>query len=202
MNELNFNMGLMALDLAMSHTGVAIYQIAPVQPQFEFKILEYFQVEIPSGYDRETRLRKLLELIQQPIIKRRINVVVVEEPVTAMFSAKRLVGLMDLFAACYGLMGWCYANNLYVRGISAKKWQAESGCPNEKGISKKWSVAAANMVLKYLKRSTLRKASDHHTADAINIGLYAIRQWNSGDWELPSQFNLPIQSITQDNSKS
>lgn len=184
-----FSMGLMALDLALSHTGVAIYQVAPAH-QFQFKILEYFQVEVQSGYNRETRVRKLLELIQQPIMKHRINVLILEEPATAMFSSGRLTGVMDLCAACYGLMGWCQANKLYVRAVTAKTWQTESGCPTEKGVSKKWSLVAANKILKYLNRIVLKKVGDHNTADAINIGFYAICQWNSGKWELPTQFSF------------
>lgn len=187
LNVAKFTMNLLTLDVALAHTGVCVYRVAPAH-NFEFQLKEYGQFDTESGIERDVRLRRLLELIKANVLKHRINVIIAEEP-AALFNAKQIKGLMDISTACYGIVGWCHASSMYVRLVMAKQWQTQLGCPTEKGVSKEWSLQKANSTLAYLKLKMLGKKG-HNTADAINIGMYAIMQWNSGRWELPSQFSL------------
>lgn len=183
-----FSMSLLALDVALAHTGVCVYQVAPAHG-FQFQLVGYNQFDTASGLDRDTRVRELLRLVKENITKHRINVVIAEEP-AALFRIQQAKAVMDLSTACYGIVGWCYSMDMYIRLVTAKIWQSYMGCPPEKGVTKEWSLQKARNLLTYLKLNKKLHNKDHNAADAINIGMYAIMQWNSGRWELPSQFSL------------
>jgi len=176
----------LSLDIALAATGFAVFRIAP-KPCFGFNILQFDTLSTDPELDNQTRLRSLIQQLKPIISTHNINVVVAEEPALALYNKNKsfLAGILKLFAACYGLLGYFESFQIYARTVQPKVWQSALLGNLEVGDSKKVSLIKANGVLRYLDVQRKLKQKDHNTADALNIGIYAIQQWHSRKWKVP-----------------
>ena len=175
----------MSLDTALKNTGYAIFG---VNKDFSFQFFGCGEYETNTHDDRSTRIRATLNFLDKMIQEFKINVIITEEP-PAVFDKFKSLGVVKLSAACGAVIGYCQAKGIYVREMGPSTWQA--GFPKRPkgkkvaGETKVISVHQANAILKYLGSSRHLLMSEHHAADAMNIGVFTIKQWHSGKWKAP-----------------
>lgn len=177
---------ILSLDTAATHTGFAVFRMEP--ETFNFKIPEFGCIDTDSSMPLEFRIRHLLSEVMLLRFRHGINCFVIEHPEMFLISQVRAISLCKVFASCYGIIGLCYANGIHCRKMTPKEWQPTFSKKKNKGAkscSKAWSVQKANSVLAIVKSKKILKASEHHTADAINIGVQAMLNYKHGDWEMP-----------------
>lgn len=173
-----------ALDAALSKTGFAVYNLST--DNFEFRLLEFGQIETNVDISLDVRVRFILRKLYTLALKYDCKTYFVEEPTLALFGKRPTTSIIPLFAVVFGIVGFCHVHNFFVRLLHSQTWQA--GRHKKLGMdSKEWSIRTANDLLTYLKFPVERrlKGKDHNIADAINIGIYCIKQLQSKEWIMP-----------------
>lgn len=204
-DELEFDLRILSLDLSLAFTGYAIYRVSTgklekvrsrngkdfLTRNFAFQIPDFGIIETDAKLDIASRIRYLLHKTIKIITDYEINYIICEEPPNVVFGNKKLpavaaaskaANVMKLLAAYYSFYGYFYNLDIYFRGIKPREWQ---GIKEKNEHAKADSIRKAQFVLNYLGVKKKLLKGEHHISDAINIGLFAIKQLKSGKWELP-----------------
>jgi len=189
-----FNMKMMSLDVALKHTGVAIYNVRTSDYAHQLKHVDLIKTDEDDPVDM--RVRRVLLEVSKLWHDWQVNCVLIEKPATAIYGVGpftkasyimgRAMAIAKVNSSAFGCVGMCFATNMYHRVVEPKQWQPDLA----KGESKRWSIKQANNVISYLKfnhrKLLMAGDEDHNIADAINIGRAAIIKYAKKEWEPPA----------------
>lgn len=185
-NENVFDLRILSIDIALANTGWCVLEFSTKGSVFKIKNCNTIVTEIND--DRPSRVRKILYEVTQLIAEHNINCVIIEEPPDSVFGGGnanmikgRAVSVFSVVAACYAIVGFCFANGIFCREIFPKQWQK-----NGKINSKTWSLQEARKAFDYLKFKRRLLQKDHHIADAVCIGITAINNFTYRRWVIPN----------------
>lgn len=197
-----FDLKILALDPAMAYTGCCVYSVST--SGFKFRINYLGIIQTDSG-EANSRVRSVVDTVKELIELYEVNYVILEEPPTTIYKSRfltrdQLVGraasVFTTFSTCYSIIGLCCALNIYWRTVLPATWQQFkiSEVKNTKtekvAIAKNLSLDKARKILKYLNHPKKLKPTEHHVADAINIGFFVISNLSSKKWELPPSLKV------------
>lgn len=182
------------MDVALEHTGYALYNVSTGNMSFALLTMGILQTD--ASADEDTRVRSLLSEINKIQSASSPNCYMLEQPGQSIYGAAKMSpGLVAARAksvaqvkgACHAVVGYCFALGIYCRVVQPIQWQGH-GPRKAQLTSKQWSVREANKVLQYLKLGRKLKNSEDHVADAINIGIHAIKNFNDKKWIAPNLY--------------
>ena len=181
---------IISIDAALENTGYCLYSVSPAT--FAHQINGIGVVTTEPGPDLDSRVRDIVSQITNIASRHRANCYLIEQPPATLYCKPgtphnvmvgRASSMFGVFAAAFGLLGYCHAYGIYHRMILPVHWQPKFPKP---GMSKPWSVRQAKKVLAHLKYDYKLTGDNDHIADAINIGRQAILNYHGGKWAVPS----------------
>jgi len=188
-----FNMRLLALDVALEFTGWAAYRVS--LPTGNHQLADVGLIKTETGDDVDARVRRMLKEVSDLWHKHETNCTIIEKPAMAIYGGRKMgvnyilgraKSVTMVNSAAFSIVGMCFGNGMYHRVVEPSQWQPHF---TEKGKSKSWSLKQANNIINYLKfkhaKLKLTTKEDANIADAINIGSATIINYARKVWIPP-----------------
>lgn len=186
-----FELRILAIDAALENTGYCTYGVNI--SSFAHRITDLGAITTEAGLDTDTRVAQIIQQLADVSKKNGSNCWLIEQPPQTLYVKQgtpvnqiigRAASVFSVFAAAFGIMGYCYAHGIYHRMILPVHWQPHFAKSGTKKQSKVWSIKQAKQVLQHLNFKY--QIQSDHEADAVNIGRHAILQYYHKKWEVPN----------------
>lgn len=188
----------MSVDVSLTCTGFSAFDFNYdlSSRNFSFLLRSIGVIQTDAGDDLDSRIRYLLSEVKSICDRLDISSLFIEEPPQAIYKPKgfqkkhfggRASAIFPLFAACYSIVGYGFAEGKFCRVIKPQTWQASEKPKDCHMESKEWSLMQANMLLKYLQfpYRELKTKKDANIADSLNMGIFCIKKMQSDKWHIP-----------------